>query len=149
MIETALSMRCHNTLLFVWLLVCGILIPAFDVVAADNSAGSSSYVADFESVPLMPGLTEKTEERVNFDTPAGRIVEATTFGRVRKSQIEKFYFKTLPQLGWQKTGPLIFVREGERLSIEFAAETSAGAKDLQAKQKILIVRFRIKPLVKP
>lgn len=149
MVKVVMRARYINTLLFVCFLACGILIPASAPQAADISRDGASYIAGFESLPLMPGLTEKKSERVNFDTPVGRIVEATTVGRVRKEEVEKFYTKTLPQLGWQKVEPLTFKREGERLSIEFLTGQLSTSPALNTVKGMLVVRFTIKPLAAP
>ena len=126
----------------------GISIPCGNLKAASNS-----YIAGFEGLPLMPGLTEKAEDRVIFDTPAGRIVEATTWGAVSASSVEGFYKNTLPQLGWRgepsKDGQLKFEREGERLSIEFSPGFQSGRSDDAGAPAKLIVRFTIRPIATP
>ena len=134
--NVSLRNRYLNPLLLALYLACGMIITIDSPHAAE-----ASYVAGFESLPLMPGLREQENERVNFDTAAGRIVEAKTRGQVEAQAVEDFYLKTLPQLGWQKTGSFSFEREGERLSIEIP---SARAQDGN-----LIVRFSIRPITTP
>jgi len=52
-----------------------------------------------------------------FDSPGGRIIEATATGDLSAGEIKAFYAETLPQLGWQATGDMQFKRDGERLHI--------------------------------
>ena len=142
-------------MLFLVALTSGTSIPCCGLQAATDS-----YIAGFEGLPLMPGLTEKTEDRVIFDTPAGRIVEATTWGAVgtvSAQTVRAFYANTLPQLGWHredaqgnvqknaKAEHMSFKREGERLLIEFPPEQSTDT----AKQAGFVVRFTIRPITKP
>jgi hypothetical protein len=85
----------------------------------------------------MPGMTESADEAVVFDQPGGRIVEVT--GTVALgtpgSAVTAFYDQTLPQLGWQKEGEAAYVREQERLTIQFGAQTGGPLR----------VRFAIQP----
>jgi len=136
MVKAGLLNRYLNTLLLTLYLACGIAVPI-----EQSRAQEAAYVAGFESLPLMSGLTELKNERVNFDTPAGRIVEAKTQGKVKVQSVETFYANTLPQLGWQKVGARTFERDGERLSIEISSAQAAGDN--------LIVRFAIRPFSKP
>ncbi|MDB4173059.1 hypothetical protein N9748_00385 [bacterium] len=133
MVKQSFRNRCLKLLFVTLYLACAIVAPRDHVQAQE-----AGYVAGFESLPLMPGLTELINERVNFDTPAGRIVEAKTQGDIKAQTVEMFYAKTLPQLGWQKIGPLKFERDGERLSIEISTVSRTGEN--------LIVRFAIRPV---
>jgi hypothetical protein len=80
-------------------------------------AGATLFLAGFADMPLFDGLVANTESGVNFDTPAGRIIEATAEGRVTRDSVTRFYQSTLPQLGWVRIGALAFEREGERLTL--------------------------------
>lgn len=95
---------------------------------------AGKFVSGLEDLPLMPGLTEADQDRVIFDKPGGRIVEAAATGAANADRVLSFYANTLPQLGWRALGPGRFVREGERLHIR--TEPGAGK---------LIVRFSIAP----
>ncbi len=97
-------------------------------------------VAGIEGLPVMPGLREKPDERVVFDTPGGRIIEAFAVGQVKTTEVSSFYQATLAQLGWRRIGELIFEREGEMLTIDFPGKAgSAGSKPS------LTVRFTVRP----
>ena len=96
--------------------------------AADN------FVFGFEDLPLMDGLTQVAQDSVLFDTPQGRIVQATAVGPIDKDSVLTFYRTTLPQLGWIMAGDAEFQREGEILKLEFSERDSQ-----------LEVRFLIEP----
>ncbi len=96
-----------------------------------------AFVSGIEDLPLMPGLEEVDETTMVFDTPAGRIVEASASGPVGRAQVVRFYAATLPQLGWTPAGEALFRREGEILELHFAdAPVGAGH---------LTVRFALAP----
>jgi len=86
--------------------------------AGPAAAAEDRFVPGFEDLPLMTGLTAIEGSSVVFDKPDGRIVEAAASGAVGRAAIESFYERTLPQLGWRRSGALTFAREGERLRIE-------------------------------
>jgi hypothetical protein len=80
---------------------------------------AESFVYGFEDLPLMTGLSQVVGNSVLFDTPQGRIVQATAVGDVRQSSVLQFYAETLPQLGWTLVADAEFRREGETLRLEF------------------------------
>lgn len=80
---------------------------------------ADKFVAGFEDLPLMPGLSQMTGTSVLFDTPQGRIVQASAVGDVSRLELLQFYVETLPQLGWTRVGEEEFRREGEQLRFEF------------------------------
>jgi len=84
------------------------------VIPADGSA----FVAGFDDLPLMKGLTQVSEDTVLFDTPQGRIVQASANGNLKEADVFTFYNTTLPQLGWSRVSKALFLREGEKLSLE-------------------------------
>ena len=102
------------------------------------AANADSFLPGVTDVPLFAGLAADTESGVNFDTPAGRIVETVATGpvtdQVTRESVTNFYQSTLPQLGWVRTGTLAFEREGERLTLSL--NQSAG---------VLAVRFKLTP----
>lgn len=86
---------------------------------AGPTAASGKFLSVIEDLPLMDGLEEIDGGAMVFDTPAGRIVEALTIGRVDRDAVFRFYSETLPQLGWVELGPGLFSRDGELLKLEF------------------------------
>lgn len=123
------------------------------------SAGEkpSEFLADLSDVPLAPGLSEVEGERLVFDKPEGRIVQAVATGKRPVEEIAGFYRATLPQLGWQamageepakvpdtdeqaRVQPvdvadrLLFSRDAEQLEIV-----------LETVYETLVVRFSLEP----
>ncbi len=92
-----------------------------------------AFLAEIEDVPLAPGLTEAPGGLV-FDSPTGRIVEASASGAVSAEQVRSFYNETLAQLGWRSTGDLQFRRDNETLKI-----------DIDPRRKPLVVHFNLTP----
>lgn len=110
----------------------GVLLPSASAPAlADHR---QSFVGGLEDLPLMDGLSEDRAAGLVFDKPDGRLVDAYASGPVAAEAVAAFYRDTLPQLGWRSLGPLVFEREGERLSIEI--EGAAGD---------VLVRFHLAP----
>lgn len=66
----------------------------------------------------MAGLAPTGESSV-FDAPSGRVVETVVEGTATPAAVLSFYAGTLPQLGWRRDGANQYVRESERLVIEF------------------------------
>jgi hypothetical protein len=97
-------------------------------------AGAGDFLAGFDDLPVMPGLTAVDGAGIVFDTPAGRIIEGYAEGAVTKTSVRQFYDKTLPQLGWTRIGGSEFRREGEHLKIDF-----------KGKDRALTVRFTLSP----
>ncbi len=93
-----------------------------------------SFVGGLEDLPLMDGLAEDRAAGLVFDKPDGRLVDAYASGPIAPEAVAAFYRDTLPELGWRTVGPLVFEREGERLSIE----TEAWAGEV-------LVRFHLAP----
>lgn len=102
------------------------------------AANIDSFLPGFTDVPLFAGMTSDSESGVDFDTPAGRIVETIATGAVTNQvtgeSVTNFYQATLPQLGWVRTGTLAFEREGERLTLSLSE--SGG---------VLAVHFKLTP----
>lgn len=94
------------------------------------------YFEAIEDIPVMPGLTEKTEQSVAFDKPEGRVVESVAVGGPTQSaeSIEEFYSKVLPQLGWRALTGSDYIRESEHLKI-----------GLEPHKDEVLVRFTITP----
>lgn len=93
-----------------------------------------AFVGGLEDLPLMDGLAEDRAAGLVFDKPDGRLVDAYASGPIAPEAVAAFYRETLPELGWRVVGPLVFERDGERLSIE--TEAAAGE---------VLVRFHLAP----
>ncbi len=105
--------------------VLAVFLPVLSLKAADT------FVYGFEDLPLMSELSQVPGNSVLFDTPQGRIIQATAIGNVSAAEVTKFYAETLPQLGWNSVSAQEFKREGEVLMLEFATlETGLEVKFL-------------------
>lgn len=112
-------------------LVAALTIAFFGVLPV---RAADVFVSGFEDLPLMTGLTQVIGNSILFDTPQGRIVQASAVGTVSQSSVMQFYAETLPQLGWAQVDDAEFQREGETLKVEFT--------DLNQR---LEVRFLVEP----
>ena len=80
------------------------------------------YFTALPDLPIMPALREAPEAGVSFDKPEGRIVEVYAEGLAGPEEVLRFYHQTLPQLGWQASGPKSFRREGEVLALDLESD---------------------------
>ncbi|MDJ0683963.1 MAG: hypothetical protein QNJ84_04640 [Alphaproteobacteria bacterium] len=113
-------------------------------VAAQDGQGQQAegpaFLAGFEDVPLMAGLTVDPDAVLVFDSPAGRIAEAYAVGPVSWDAFATFYTTALTQLGWAPSAAgapgqsLSFTREGEGLTLDRFGANGA-----------LTVRFTLAP----
>ena len=102
---------------------------------AQDAAETPAFLETLSDVPLMPGLQEIPDQGVVFDKPEGRIVESAAITEsVDAGSISAFYNKTLPELGWKRTGSDTYVRGDETLEI--------AVVDLSRSR---IVRFTVNP----
>jgi hypothetical protein len=113
-------------------ILCSIVFAWLLLSAPPSMAGE--FLAGFDDLPVMPGLSAVDGAGIVFDTPAGRIIEGYAAGPVTQESVSRFYDKTLPQLGWKHVAKNEFRREGEHLKIEF-----------QGEDKALTVRFTLSP----
>jgi len=102
------------------------LLPGGPAPGARAGDQDPAFVDGIEDLPLMPGLRERAERTLVFDTPQGRIVEAFASGTVAPGAVLDFYAETLPQLGWRRDGEALFRRAGEVLALEFSASPKDG-----------------------
>jgi hypothetical protein len=82
-----------------------------------SAAHAEEFLSVLDDMPLAPGLTELTDQAADFETPAGRIIDAAAQGEVGSAAIMAFYDNTLPALGWVREKQGLFVRDHERLTI--------------------------------
>lgn len=130
--------RLGPTLMMALAIMCGFVAGAGAETGADPGSAPQVFLQAMDDVPLMAGLTERPTVGVDFETPAGRIVEAEagsppTAG-LTPARVEHFYEATLAALGWRAVGGGRFTREDEILTIV----TSTGRDGLR-------VRFSLRP----
>ena len=105
------------------------------LASAGAQAGDSRFFSELNDIPLMPGLYELEQETAVFDKPEGRIVESAAASETQTpSKIKGFYESTLPQLGWVRSGPDSFVRDGEKLTLT-----------VQPRGNIQVLHFSLRP----
>ncbi len=112
-------------------MLAGLLLAWF---AATPGLAQTLYLRDAPDLPLAPGLTELVDQALIYDKPGGRIVESYAAGRGNPDLVAVFYRNSLPQLGWRRTAPGTYVREGETLKITTQSDGEA-----------LTVRFFLSP----
>jgi hypothetical protein len=139
-------MKSFIIVLGVFLLVAHtMMVPAL-AQSTGQSTGQSRFLAGIEDMPLMAGLTEDTGSMLVFESSAGRYVEAFTNGVASPQAVQVFYDATLPQLGWKKTAPLTYQREGEILTLEILDGTPKAALDGTSNSAMVNVHFILSPI---
>lgn len=128
-IERAVAVRAVTRFLVALLWLAGF---AFGVRA-------DAFLSVLDDMPLMPGLTELTDQAADFETPEGRIVDAAAEGAVAEKSVLAFYDRTLPALGWKREGSGRFVRDRERLAITVSRVAQRGGA------AETMVRFAVRP----
>ena len=91
-------------------LLCLLTAPAF--------AGGTQYFSALPDLPLAPNLAEEADSAVRFDQPEGRIIILQATGKAQAPEINGFYYKTLPALGWKQADANRFTREHESLTFD-------------------------------
>ncbi len=90
------------------------------LVLSVSSAYGESYSEEIDDLPIMAGYEILDQETVYFDKPDGRIIVLMAFHPQGKlsEDVQGFYKKSLPQLGWQLQKSGYFQRGKELLKIE-------------------------------
>lgn len=117
------------------ILMLAVLAVAAPSALAESAAESTeeTFLLGATDIPLMPGLTGDEAAGVFFDKPAGRIMIARPLGCVDPEEAKRFYAATLPQLGWLPVAGapgMTYLREGERLTLEFVAGSAGDCTTL-------------------
>lgn len=108
--------------------VLSVLIVAAAMPVCAQDAGrsaeqSSEFFETLPDVPKMRGMEERGDLTFIFDKPEGRIIETLAhLDGLSSEQIRSYYGDTLPQLGWKKSSADEFIREQEKLSLQFEEE---------------------------
>jgi len=103
-----------------------------------SSAGlvwsTEKFVTGFLDLPLMLGMQELPDANISFDTASGRIVEAFAKTEQNIEKILFFYNNVLPQFGWRVENDTTFVRDSEKLTLDFRKDKVS-----------VIVQFSLEP----
>jgi hypothetical protein len=116
--------------------VCPLLIAVMVAGICAGLVRAEEFLSVLDDMPLAPGLTELADQAAEFETPAGRIVDAAASGAVQAATVAAFYDRTLPALGWIREGAGRFVRDQERLTIATGVGPGKGQ---------VVVRFSLRP----
>ena len=84
-----------------------------------NTFTQTVYSSIASDLPLMPGLEERADTLVIFDTPEGRIAEIAMDSPHGDVAVLAYYRETLPALGWRAENPQVWSRKSELLTIRF------------------------------
>lgn len=95
-----------------------LLMMVLTSIGVVHSLQAQTYLAGFEDLPLMPGLSIVEGAGIDFDAPSGRIAEAYATGNLTPGTVIEFYRATLRQLGWNEVADAAFEREGESLRLD-------------------------------
>jgi hypothetical protein len=120
----------------IWLSLAGAAVGAWLCLCA-GFAHADEFLSVLDDMPLAPGLTELADQAANFDTPAGRIVDAAAEGETDQKTVAAFYDKTLPALGWVRAGAGRFTRDHELLTISVTPSPAAKGQ--------VTARFSLRP----
>lgn len=93
---------------------------------------SQEFVQGSEDIPLPEGMEKVFDDGLGFDSENGSLMSSSYKTKNNPKTIKEFYFKTLPQMGWnlsKSKNPknsadqkIKFIRDNERLEIEFVKE---------------------------
>lgn len=86
----------------------------------------TKFVEGSKDIPLAMGLNKISDDGLDFDSVAGSIVAVTYQSSQDLKEMQSFYSKTLPEMGWKhvknkksKDSLMKFKRDNEKLEIEF------------------------------
>lgn len=99
------------------------------LMAVTPVVAESQKWAESLDLPVPDGFVEDETARVDFDTPAGRVVDLRWAGAASLATVIAFYEAALPQLGWRlqsetrqgQSAEFRYEREGERLGLSLTA----------------------------
>ncbi len=90
------------------------------LLAASAFAQEAGYLRYLPDVPLMAGMSEQQEQAMIFDKAEGRVIESIALaGTSSAKDVQEFYQRTLPQLGWKQASPQRFLRNDEQLIVKW------------------------------
>jgi len=84
---------------------------------------SEEFVQGSEDIPLLVDMQKIPEESLGFDSDSGSIMTSSYITKNDLENVQDFYLKTLPPMGWKVVKiddkKTIFRREKEKLEIDF------------------------------
>lgn len=97
----------------------------------------AAFIEGLEDVPMPEGMAQPSNDNISFGNEESRLVDTLlTSDTLNFGQVQQFYAKNLPELGWHFQGKrgdtLVYEREGEVMDISCESK------------KPLIVRITVK-----
>ena len=97
-----------------------VIIFSLHISSMNISVMADGFIAGFNDIPAMDGLIVADAPNIEFDSAEGRFVEVqATSLSINKDQISNFYRQALPPLGWERSTDNIYIRDGEKFTIDF------------------------------
>ncbi|HEY1723705.1 MAG TPA: hypothetical protein VGG27_20860, partial [Magnetospirillaceae bacterium] len=96
-----------------------VALTGFVLLSGVAFADDSKFLKEIDDLPLAPGLVEQPGGTL-FDSPQGRIVEATAQGSLMEVEARQFYDESLPELGWTPISSGVYRRDKEVLTIDYS-----------------------------
>lgn len=84
---------------------------------------AKDFVKGSEDIPLVSNLELMENNNVDFDSASGSFVTVDYKSPIALVEVQVFYLKTLPEMGWRlvknDATESSFVRDNEKIKIEF------------------------------
>jgi len=81
-----------------------------------------SFVNGFDDIPIYKNMQNDKDSLILFDTINGRYLSSEIVGKEKMEDVRKFYLEVLPNLGWRMENENIFLRDSEKLEINYFKE---------------------------
>lgn len=80
---------------------------------------ASSFLVGLDDIPIYKEMKYVEDSLVMFDKIDGRFVSTEISGDYNKKDVEKFYNKALPNLGWKNIDIGQYERGNEQLELDY------------------------------
>lgn len=84
-----------------------------------SSPYASSFLVGLDDIPIYKEMEYVEDSLIMFDKIDGRFVSTEVSGNYKKKDVEKFYSKALPNLGWKKIDKGQYERGNEQLELDY------------------------------
>ena len=99
-----------------------ILIIIFALFSNFKVFSQEIFIEGLEDIPIYSEMNYVEDSLILFDKINGRYVSTKTKGKYPPKEVQEFYKKILPNLGWKIKKKNLFERGNERLEIRFSKE---------------------------
>jgi len=80
---------------------------------------ASNFLVGMEDIPIFKEMQYVEDTLIMFDKIDGRFVSTEVTGNYEKKDVEIFYNKALPNLGWRKIDEDKYERSNELLELDY------------------------------